>query len=164
MREHRGAGEWRGMSRLLLVIAFAGTCLCAVTLCGCSPTGTATMPNDGPPVSVASGDAALGEAFANQAENLEIEGQGTVSRLLADDTEGDRHQRFIVRLSSGQTLLVTHNIDVAPRVTSLQVGDMVGFKGEYVWNEQGGLIHWTHQDPAGNHEPGWIRHNGRTYQ
>lgn len=109
-------------------------------------------------------DAAFAQAFADHTENLAVEGQGTVLKLLADDTEGDRHQRFIVRLASGQTLLVTHNIDVAPRVTSLQVGDTVGFKGEYAWNEQGGLIHWTHRDPDGRHEPGWIRHNGKTYQ
>ena len=32
------------------------------------------------------------------------------------------------------------------------------------WNEQGGIIHWTHHDPDGRHLPGWIKHNGRTYQ
>lgn len=152
------------MKSLLLAIAFAGTCLAAVTLSGCSTTGTATTIGGGEAVSVAIGDAALAQAFADRAENLEVKGQGTVSKLLADDTEGDRHQRFIVRLASGQTLLVTHNIDVAPRVTSLQVGDAVSFKGEYVWNKQGGLVHWTHEDPDGTHQPGWIRHNGRTYQ
>jgi hypothetical protein len=131
-------------------------CLTIFTLCGCSASGTAA--------STGVGDAALAQAFDDHAESLEIQGQGIVLRLLADDTEGDRHQRFVVQLASGQTLLVTHNTDVAPRVTSLQVGDAVAFKGEYVWNAQGGLIHWTHRDPDGGHEPGWIKHNGRTYQ
>jgi hypothetical protein len=84
--------------------------------------------------------------------------------VLSDDTQGDRHQRFIVELASGQTLLVTHNIDVAPRVASLQVGDSITFKGIYEWNDQGGLIHWTHADPSGSHEAGWIRHQGTTYE
>jgi hypothetical protein len=153
--------ETKGPLRLT---AWAVACVIVLILCGCSPSGAATATGEGDAVSVATGDAALAQAFADHAEGLEVEGQGTVSRLLADDTEGDRHQRFIVQLASGQTLLVTHNIDVAPRVVSLQVGDTVGFKGEYVWNAQGGLIHWTHGDPAGSHEPGWIKHNGTTYQ
>jgi hypothetical protein len=32
------------------------------------------------------------------------------------------------------------------------------------WNPQGGVIHWTHHDPAGRHLSGWVKHNGRTYQ
>ena len=59
---------------------------------------------------------------------------------------------------------MVHDIDIAPRLDSLQVGDTVSFKGEYVWNAQGGLIHWTHHDPTGSHVAGWIKHNGQTYQ
>ncbi len=85
-------------------------------------------------------------------------------RILADDTEGGRHQRFIVRLASGQTLLVAHNIDVAPRVEDLREGDTVAFRGVYEWSDEGGTIHWTHRDPNGVHAPGWILHGGRTYE
>jgi hypothetical protein len=85
-------------------------------------------------------------------------------RLLADDDEGSRHQRFIVRLDSGQTLLVAHNIDVAPRVEGLAVGDSVAFSGVYEWSAEGGTIHWTHHDPYGRHAPGWLRHDAETYQ
>jgi len=112
----------------------------------------------------ARGDAVLRQAFVNRISNLQVEGEGTVARLLSDDQEGDRHQRFILRLASGQTLLVAHNIDVAPRLQNLAVGDRVAFNGEYEWNEQGGVIHWTHHDPAGKHAAGWLRHRGRTYQ
>ena len=95
---------------------------------------------------------------------LEVEGAGRVERLLADDEEGSRHQRFILRLASGQTLLVAHNIDVAPRIADLRVGDGVAFRGVYEWSEQGGTVHWTHHDPSGDHAAGWLRHGGRTYQ
>jgi len=117
-----------------------------------------------PPAASRSGGDPLAEAFAMQRSDLIVEGQGTVSRLLADDRDGARHQRFILRLASGQTLLVAHNIDLAPRVASLEQGDVVSFKGEYEWNPQGGVLHWTHRDPAGRHVGGWLRHDGRTYQ
>jgi hypothetical protein len=121
---------------------------------------TATPP---PAASRSAGDP-LAAAFAAQRSDVIVEGQGTVSRLLADDRDGARHQRFILRLASGQTLLVAHNIDLAPRVASLAQGDVVSFKGEYEWNPQGGVLHWTHRDPAGRHVGGWLRHDGRTYQ
>lgn len=94
----------------------------------------------------------------------EVTGRGTVIRVLPDDTRGARHQRFILRLASGKTLLVTHNTDVAPRVAPLRIGDTIDYHGEYVWNAQGGLVHWTHHDPAGQHEAGWLRRDGQTFQ
>ena len=65
---------------------------------------------------------------------------------------------------SKQTVLVVHNIDLAPRVDDLKIGDKILFSGEYQWNAQGGLIHWTHHDPRGRHTAGWIKHGGNTYQ
>ena len=61
-------------------------------------------------------DSAIAEAFESRRSNLQVEGGGEVIRILSDDVDGDRHQRFILRLGSGQTLLVAHNIDLAPRV------------------------------------------------
>ena len=109
-------------------------------------------------------DAIIAEAFANRAGNLQVAGSGVVTKLLADDTKGNRHQRFILRLDSGHTLLVAHNIDLAPRIDGLRAGDRLEFNGEYEWNAKGGVIHWTHHDPDGSHVAGWLRHNGRTYQ
>ena len=94
----------------------------------------------------------------------QVSGSGKVVRILSDDNEGSRHQRFILGLSSGQTLLVAHNIDLAPRISSLQTGDTVKFYGEYETNSQGGVIHWTHHDPQGRHVAGWLEHEGRRYQ
>ena len=103
-------------------------------------------------------------AQANWQSGDQARGNGTVSRILSDDNDGSRHQRFIVRLASGRTLLIAHNIDLAPRVQSLQVGDSISFNGQYEWNERGGVIHWTHHDPQGRHVGGWLEHNGSRYE
>ena len=110
------------------------------------------------------GDGGIGSAFASGKSNVQVEGEGKVISILPDDLNGKRHQRFIVRLASGLMLLITHNIDIAPRIDSLEPGDNVRFNGEYVWNEQGGLIHWTHDDPQRKHVSGWIRHKGKMYR
>jgi hypothetical protein len=109
-------------------------------------------------------DEVLARAFEQHTSNVQVEGHGVVRRVLSDDNNGSRHQLFVVALSSGQTLLIAHNIDLAPRVIGLRVGDDVSFSGEYEWNAEGGVIHWTHRDPARRHTAGWIRHNGKAYQ
>ena len=106
----------------------------------------------------------IGRAFESRASDIQVEGEGTVIRVLPDDLKTPRHQRFIVTLSSGQTVLITHNIDIAPRIDELVAGDRVRFNGEYVWNEKGGVVHWTHHDPRGKHVTGWVIHNGKTYK
>lgn len=117
------------------------------------------------PASVAiENDSVFTNAYARQLSNIQVEGQGTVERILPDDDSGGRHQRFIVRLKAGQTILIAHNIDLAARVSSLQEGDSVAFAGEYEWSAKGGVVHWTHRDPSGRHEAGWIRHNGKSFQ
>ncbi len=91
-------------------------------------------------------------------------GSGTVVRVLSDDNDGSRHQRFILRLASGRTLLIAHNIDLAPRIHGIREGDTIEFNGEFRTNPQGGVIHWTHHDPQGQHPGGWLRHKGKTYR
>ena len=105
---------------------------------------------------------AIAEAFRNRTSNVQVSGVGIVRRILPDDNEGSRHQRFILDLSNDQTVLVSHNIDVAARLSSLDRGDTVEFFGEYEWNANGGVIHWTHHDPVRRHVDGWLRHEGRT--
>jgi hypothetical protein len=109
-------------------------------------------------------DSALTQAFERRQSNLQVRGEGKVLRVLADDNDGSRHQRFILGLDSGQSLLVAHNIDLAPRIAGLREGDTVEFFGEYEWNAKGGVIHWTHRDPGGRHVPGWLKHRGRKYE
>lgn len=105
----------------------------------------------------------LERAIDNKESGVMLEAAGVVVRLLPDDNEGDRHQRFIIKLPSGRTVLVAHNIDIAPYVP-LEEMDIVEIKGQFEWNDRGGVLHWTHHDPGGWHEDGWIRHEGSIYQ
>lgn len=108
--------------------------------------------------------AILQEAFDNQQSDIQVQGEGIVIRLLSDDLVAPRHQRFIIRISSKQTLLIAHNIDIANRVPDLQLNSTIEFYGEYEWNAEGGLIHWTHDDPDGDHLDGWLKYAGKTYR
>ena len=138
-------------ARFFVAVALLAGCL----LAGCSQLRQQTGSNGGETIS---------HAFEQHESNVQVEGEGVVSRILPDDTSGITHQRFIVRFSSGQTVLIDYNTDIAPRIEDINVGDTVSFAGEYIWNQQGGLVHWTHHDPAGRHPSGWVRHNGRIYQ
>ena len=103
------------------------------------------------------------QAYSQQKSDVQIEGEGVVIKVLPDDTKGSQHQRFILKLASGQTLLVAHNIDLAPRIPNLKNGDRVAFYGEYEWNKKGAVVHWTHHDPRGKHVGGWLKHNEKIY-
>ncbi|GAB3104784.1 DUF3465 domain-containing protein [Aestuariicella hydrocarbonica] len=103
-------------------------------------------------------------AFERQAHDVQVQGSGVVIKVLRDDLKGSRHQRFIVRLTPELTVLIAHNIDLAPRIEHLTAGEVVAFYGEYEWNAKGGVIHWTHHDPAGRHVGGWLKYRGQTYQ
>ena len=127
-------------------------------------SGCTTSPANNSNRVVRESDQPLARAFADEESRLQVEGTGTVIKLLDDDNEGSRHQRFIVKLESGQTILVAHNIDLASRIDSLKVGDEVGFFGEYDWSPKGGTLHWTHHDPQGRHVAGWLKHEGHLYQ
>lgn len=109
-------------------------------------------------------DQLLKKIFENRENKIQIQGSGVVIKTLPDDNKGSRHQRFILKTSSGQTLLIAHNIDLAPKLKGLKKGDTVAFNGEYVWTQQGGIVHWTHHDPNGNHPDGWLLFDNQKYQ
>lgn len=109
-------------------------------------------------------DTGLRAAIADRASDRWVQGAGIVERILPDDRRGSRHQRFVLRLDDGATLLIAHNIDLAPRIETLREGDRVEFHGEFEWNERGGVVHWTHDDPQGRRDGGWLRHAGRIYR
>jgi hypothetical protein len=88
--------------------------------------------------------------------------QGTIVKSLKDDREGNQHQRFLVALAPDITLLVAHNTELAQRVPITE-GQAVTISGEYVWNNRGGVLHWTHHDPRGR-KGGWIEVAGKRYE
>ena len=147
------------MNKLLLAIAVAAALYFGI---GQQDKTDPTVTESGAPTP--SGSDAIRAAFDERLSGVQVSGQGTVVKLLRDDMEGSRHQRFILELPSGHSLLIAHNIDLAPRIDRLATGDTVTFHGVYEWNAQGGVLHWTHHDPRGQHEAGWLRHAGHTYQ
>ena len=168
-------------NRLLLIVLFvllvAGTQLARYTPSPNqpqnTPTSVTTTQTSQPVVATpsvkttqpaANFEQTLQQAYQNRQGNLQIQGSGRVIKTLPDDTKGTRHQRFIVKLASGQTLLFAHNIDLAPKIRGLKKGDTIVFNGEYEWSEQGGVIHWTHKDPNRRHADGWLEHDGQRYE
>jgi hypothetical protein len=116
-------------------------------------------------IGVLSADAkSLNEAYKNQQSNIQVKGSGKVVRILNDDNQGSRHQKFIPKLSSVNTVLIAHNIDLALRINSISNGDTVEFYGVYEWNKKGGVVHWAHRAPNNYHINGWLKHRGSVYQ
>lgn len=106
----------------------------------------------------------VSDAFASRRSNLWLTDAGRVVKVLRDDTKGSQHQRFLVQIPDGPTILIAHNIDLAPRVAGIREGDEVRFHGEYEWTDKGGVVHWTHHDPGGRRDGGWIDHQGERYR
>ncbi len=104
------------------------------------------------------------KAYHDKQSNIQVEGSGKVIRILSDDNNGSRHQRFLLKLPSKLTLLVAHNIDLSKKIENLKEGDEVEFYGEYEWNNKGGVIHWTHHDPRKKHKDGWLKHKNVIYK
>ena len=104
------------------------------------------------------------QAYQQQLSNIQVQSKGEVKAILADDNDGSRHQKMILKLENGLTVLVAHNIDLAPRVEGLRKGEIVEFYGEYEYSPKGGVIHWTHHDPQGKHVDGWLKYQGKSYQ
>ena len=154
------------MQKLILMVCFA-------LLTACSQAKNASEANQSEPASAEQTSVenhnspalrTVDDLYKSQTSHVQTEDKGVVVKVLKDDTKGLKHQKFLVKVASGQTVLFAHNLDLAPRVEDIKAGDEVGFRGEYIYNPKGGVVHWTHHDPSGKHFPGWIKHNGHTYE
>ncbi|MBC7982990.1 MAG: DUF3465 domain-containing protein [Candidatus Obscuribacterales bacterium] len=151
------------MRRWLLVLVAAGALYWSITQTNIPAPAQTDLQPAPQSLSRDAGDV-LRRAFETRQSNVQVQASGVVVRVLTDDNDGSRHQRFIVKLPDAQTVLIAHNIDLAPRVSPLAEGDRVEFFGEYDWNDKGGVVHWTHRDPANKHIAGWIKRDGQSYQ
>jgi len=102
-------------------------------------------------------------AYAAQQSHQWLETSGRISRVLRDDNEGARHQKFILELADGHTVMVAHNIDLARRIPARE-NMAARVRGRYEWNDRGGVIHWTHHDPDRHRPGGWIEVEGVRYE
>ena len=82
---------------------------------------------------------------------------------MSDDDSDSPHQRFVIDTGDRQTLLIAHNLELAARVP-IGMGDRVAVRGLYEWNDLGGLVHWTHDDPLGDEDGGWVRYRRKFYR
>lgn len=146
------------------------TTLTVIPLAGCNSSDSQTTPTYPPMVTVPDdtidhqGEMKILQAAITGDSHFQVQSSGTISVILPDDNQGSHHQKFILALPSGHTVLVAHNIDIAPRIPDVIEGMNVQFYGEYVWNNKGGIIHWTHRDPKNKHIHGWLKAEGKTYQ
>lgn len=92
-----------------------------------------------------------------------VQGASIVVKVLRDDNEGSRHQKFLIKISKDLRVKVAHNIDLAPRLP-IRAGDLVEYRGKYIWTDLGGVLHWTHHDPRRPGKGGWLRHEGKVYE
>ena len=106
---------------------------------------------------------ALREAIRGKRSGVWVEGEGRIVHLLPDDRVPPRHQLCLVELDFGHTIKISHNVDLAPKVP-WKKGDRLAFRGRFEWNDKGGVVHWTHHDPQGRREGGWLRHGDRTFR
>lgn len=127
-------------------------------------TQTSTQPETTSPRAEPADNHRFDQLFAEQRSDVIVTDSARIKRVLSDDNKGSRHQRMLVETPSGLTVLIAHNIDLAPRVPDPQVGSEISFQGEYEWTEKGGVLHWTHHDPAGRHPGGWLEYRGKRYE
>ena len=57
-------------------------------------------------------DQSIQSAYHSKISDIQVESSGVVVKILPDDNKGSRHQKFILELATGDTVLVAHNIDL----------------------------------------------------
>jgi hypothetical protein len=104
-------------------------------------------------------------AYQSARSHVEVVAGGNVTRVLGTQPGvSSAHEGFLMRLNSScdVTIRVEANIDFTGQFP-LVTGDAVVVKGEYEYYPRGGVIHWTHRDPRGRHEGGYIQTGGKIY-
>ena len=137
------------MKRIIIAV-------CVLALAACSSANTDTPDNI----------SALQDIQQHRTAQ-EVTVEGTVAQVNGDSGgPTGMHENFLIDVSSGsgdeQLIRVAHNIDIAPKAP-LKVGDEVIVRGELELDRSGPIIHFTHHDPRGRHQAGFVKVNGQTY-
>ncbi|MBP9090279.1 DUF3465 domain-containing protein [bacterium] len=169
------------LQRLLLATILFVSCSTIVSGCSQTATNQSTNTIERPPSYTKIGpgtsgttssttenaasidEAEVAAAQNNRSSHVAVTCTLPVKRMLRPDDKGEKHEKFLLQLSNGTTILVAHNVSRAPSVP-LEAGDIVTVHGEYIWNEKGGVIHWTHASDTPRHEGGYIDFKGQRYQ
>ncbi len=102
------------------------------------------------------------DAWGKRTSNILVEVEGRVALLMPVLEVKGRQQQFMVVLENGHRLVISHDLELS-RSVPVEVNNKIRVKGEYDWTYGGGHIHWTHSDPTGDREGGWIEHLGIRY-
>lgn len=109
--------------------------------------------------------AVLERALRDKAQDQLLVVVGWVTGILPDvERDGVSYQRFEVRLVNRQHLLIEHDLHRSTRVEGIKAGSELLIRGRYFWNEQGGVLRYTHHDPEQKRPDGWIRFKHRNYE
>jgi hypothetical protein len=107
----------------------------------------------------------IADLFARRQSDTIVTGEGLIVKILPDDLHDDdgsgKHQQFLVDVAGDVTIKIAHNLKFGR--APVREGDTIRFKGEYEWNDRGGCIHWTHHDPKGWRDGGWLEIRGKRY-
>lgn len=109
-------------------------------------------------------DLLLAQAYQNRTSGTQLTSEGKITHIFPTADSGTDYQKFIVQLGIGQSILVMHNMELGAAIEGLAIGEYIEVYGEYQWTADGGIIRWTHQDPLGKHQAGWVKYKGRIYR
>ena len=103
-------------------------------------------------------------AYQERVSGLQLSVSGKITHVFPSPETGDQHQKFIVQLDAGQSVMVIHNRALGSAIDGLLEGETIEVFGEYQWDQGGGIIRRTHQDPASHRQAGWVKYKGRIYR
>jgi hypothetical protein len=114
------------------------------------------------------GNGAVYDAWRAGRSNVEVTAEGSIASILGNSGgPSGTHEGFLLHLRGasghGLTVRVEDNVDLTGQVP-LSEGEDVEVRGEYVYDANGGVIHYTHRDPSGRHAAGFIRAGDTLYQ
>ncbi|HIP75819.1 MAG TPA: DUF3465 domain-containing protein [Psychromonas hadalis] len=102
--------------------------------------------------------------FNNQRGGEMVSSLGRIIKLLEDQTSPYLAQLILIRLNSGQKLIIKHNLKASTKIADLKVGEMIKFKGVYRWNSRGGMVVSTFENKQHPKRSGWVKFADKTYQ